>query len=337
MGGVRRSIRIIGPAGFAMLCLAISQSSASSQVVDPPHAEHERADHRSRLNPRLPNTGSFWSTNHGLVGSGDLFDREGGGIYRTRNSGETFRQVLETERGVAWIETAGTEHAWAALQAGYHPAKRLLYTNDGGETWRRLPASPVWAPSFASPSHGIAIGSRDQNYGGAVLSETRVVITSDGGRTWARVKRPCRLSGATVAMGSTGNAWAVCVGEPSAGTESKSIFRTQDSATTWQQVAAPGPCPPSPCGSYAQSLSFDAADDGALLTSYGASFTTDGGKTWRSRRVGEGRHSIGAISVQQLTRDDVVGISGGYGWTHLVASSDGGRNWEIRHRWRWRR
>src|SRR5206468_11914466 len=84
------------------------------------------------------------------------------------------------------------------LQAMASAARYPLSLHDALPiSWQRLPGPDLWAPSFGTPTHGVAVtgpgaGGPPQEYGGSTLRDTQIIGTVDGGRTWEQLPTPCR-------------------------------------------------------------------------------------------------------------------------------------------------
>ncbi len=290
--------------------------------------------------PAVPNTIGFWSTRRGLVGTGDEFSRCGGTILLTTDGGRSFVDVLQTVSGVAWIDTAGEQDAWAVTQGPPH-RKRLFHTSDGGLTWELISPDPPYAPSFSTPVDGVAIKAPDQSYGGAILESKHTLITHDGGESWSRVATPCthRLySGAQVAMGTPKEALAVCVEEGFAGMEPKTIFRTNDAGRKWKRVVGLESCRRftgiCDLGSVL-GLTFDKSGAGALMVSDQPAYLTwDRGETWSHRRNGRWPGFVQARKADPVSRRSMVAlVYGGRGVHRLIVTHDRGEHWRVLHEW----
>lgn len=299
---------------------------------------------RSRAMSKLPNSVSYWSRDRGLIGTGSMFKRQtGGGIYLTTDGGATFHRVLRTAWGVGWIDTAGTEDAWAVLQsASRGEPQALIHTSDGGQTWHRLKGKPPWAPSFATAKTGLAIATprgKGSYEAGGSLPSAHVVKTRDGGRSWSGVKSPCPTAGggyrdgATVTMVSPTLAWAVCAEVIGAGSEENALLRSDDGGRSWVKVVPQ--CASAGClAGYAYSLSFDPEGSGLFVSDSGDPVFISADGQVRSTQIA-GKHAIGTIAAQQITSADAVALTSGFGRNQLVASHDGDYTWEEVHAWPW--
>lgn len=71
--------------------------------------------------------------------------------------------------------------------------------------------------------------------------------TTDGGRSWRTGRLPCGLnpplgfspSSSPFAVSPDGTLWALCAGEPGAGSQLKSLYRSTDGGRTWQHEPDP--------------------------------------------------------------------------------------------------
>ena len=289
--------------------------------------------------PAVPNTIGFWDTQRGLIGAGDPSSaRCPGTISLTTDGGRSFVVVLETESPVSWIETAGKQDAWVVTQDNRN-RHRLLHSGDSGITWELVSSDPPYAPSFSTPTDGMAIKEPDQRYG-LVLGGRRVVITRDGGETWSRVETPCSnrdYAGGQVAMGTPTDALAVCVEEGYAGVSPKVIYRTKDSGRSWDRVVGTESCTrfTGICGiSHVEGLTLDKSGAGALwVTDQPAYLTWNLGKTWSHRRNGSGAYAYRTLRAQPVSRRAAVALVGYLGNPRLSITDDRGEHWRVVNRW----
>ena len=290
--------------------------------------------------PAVPNTIGFWDTQGGLIGGGDMFSaRCPGTVSLTTDGGRSFVVVLETESAVGWIDTAGDQDAWVVTQ-DHRNRHRLLHSGDNGITWELVSSDPPYAPSFSTPTDGMAIKEPEQSYGGAVLQGRRVVLTRDGGETWSRVETPCLnrdYAGAQVAMATPKDALAVCVEEGYAGMSPKVIYRTKDSGRSWDRVVGTESCTrfTGICGiSHVQGLTLDKSGAAALwVVDQPAYLTWDFGKTWSHRRNGRGPYAYTTPRAQPVSGRAAVALVGYHGRPRLSITDDRGAHWRVVNRW----
>ena len=302
-------------------------------------ATSEKPRRRAPAATKSPNAIGFWSKHRGLVGTGDVFSRNGGRLLLTTDGGKSFQVVARSDSGVVWIDTAGTENAWALTQ-GPRERRQLLRSKDGGRTWKSVSRDPLIAPSFADSSDGLAM------YGGGPQSK-RLVITHDGGKSWSRAGTPCSdrlgdgsaVAGAMVAMATTTDALAVCVGEGSTGLQPKEIARTEDGARTWETVTDDTSCNGSAgiCRvGFAHAITVDSSGAGALTVGgYPAYLTWDWGRTWSHRRTGRWPGFATTLRAQPVSRSAVFAlVFGGRSEYRLIFTDDRGKHWRLMHSWR---
>lgn len=99
----------------------------------------------------------------------------------------------------------------------------ILYTDDGGASWQRLPAptrQELIHVDFTSDERGWVVGA-----GGTILN------TRDGGRTWTLQRSGTQATLYHVDFRDKTMGWAVG--------ERGTMIRTTDGGTTWQQVKVP--------------------------------------------------------------------------------------------------
>jgi len=289
----------------------------------------------------VPNSIAFWDAEHGLVGSGVTWKKTTGAISATSDGGKTFRLVLRTPGPVVWVSTAGSSDAWAVVERCSPSGcvfSRLLHSSDRGKSWQRLAAPPVSSMSFATTSRGLAVTEKGQ-----------LLATGDGGRSWSGLSRPCSRSesewfapsgGVYLSLVTQRRAWAVCVGESSAGSQAKTIFESVDGGKVWQMVANQPVVGHSRVGSgglssygYPQGISFSAQGYGLLWESRGNLYLTrDGGHHWQKLGIAAPEVDSG-LSAVMLSRTRAFALLSRGGTYRLLSTTDGGRSWSVVQRW----
>jgi len=149
---------------------------------------------------------------------------------------------------------------WALVGSCSGPscALQVEISSDGGSTWAPPAPGPLPGvrPLADQPSSvELARVSPSRAY---VLSlvpggPASLVFTGDGGRSWSTRPVPCAGPfglGAELALSSTADLWMICGGQASAGSQAKSLYRSETAGASWSLAAAtaafagaPGPPP----------------------------------------------------------------------------------------------
>lgn len=223
------------------------------------------------------------------------------GVILLSDDGSHFRQArsVPVRSLLTAVQFIDAQRGWAAGHDGV-----VLGTQDGGETWQLLRATPgveqpILSLHFDSASHAIAVGL----YGWAIE-------TQDGGRTWSEL---------AVEAGDSTDRHLLHVFASPRGTlfiagEGGSIWRSEDQGRHWQEVAT------GKKGSLWHGL---ALSDGTLVV------CGMRGHLWRSSDDGRSWQPVASGTTQSLTdaveladgRVVVVGMGG-----TVLSSKDGGRN-----------
>jgi photosystem II stability/assembly factor-like uncharacterized protein len=262
---------------------------------------------------------AFWEVSRGIAGvEVPTADGKRGAIWLTEDGGKTFTPVLETERPVSWVDTAGRRSAVAIIGKG---AKRsAVRTRDGGHTWTGIPTGEVFAPSFATRRHGIAVvGEREFYWLDSIRSELRV--TRNGGRSWKAVASPCpRHWFVGAALTGRSEAVALCAQEGAAGLQAAGLFSSNDLGRSWTTLAAVGSFS---AIYYVTGMSFSPQGLGFLWGAEPDQISTDGGRHWDAVHLIR-RHDAVVFASMVTSRAGYVLSDDG-----LLKTSDGGRSWEV--------
>jgi photosystem II stability/assembly factor-like uncharacterized protein len=301
-----------------------------------------------------PSGVAFWNDRHGLIVGGlpagvpygDCFSCRG--LIAVSHDGGRYWRVIKS-LGHPWptsVVTGPPGYAWVTLANGqYGNSVALLRTTDGGSHWSLLRVG-MSSLSFPTASDGWGIDGGQDPYLGAA----QIARTTDGGRTWTTVRLPCpdRLGGpAAVSFATPTTGWAVCVGQPGAGSQEKAIIQTQDGGASWRVDADAsisgmrhGETAGLSGGGYPTGLYFASNTAGWLVGDRMSAYaTTDGASHWSPIRLGSpgdgtGPSAIDFVSpetgfalVRSGTATDSLAL-------RLLASTDGGRRWRVIHSWR---
>lgn len=285
-----------------------------------------------------PNSAVFWSAHDGLLGVGlcrtTRYLCGHGAVELTTDGGRTYQVVLHTGTPITRVQTLGASGA-VALARGH--AWRTL---DRGRTWRRWDehaggSSEVAFASWPAARIGFApfLGTRGR---------VSLLLTRDAGRTWKRQRGPCRATGLLLDFPTSREGWVVCLGEPGAGNEEKSVFRTRDSGQTWQAGAAvEGMNNPKQRGGlsllgYPAGIAFAPNGFGLMWESRGVVYVTrDGGDDWHAKQhlsIFDLDFGRGAVAFSDGTGFVLFGHGGGPA-ARLVETRDFGRTWHVVRRW----
>jgi photosystem II stability/assembly factor-like uncharacterized protein len=108
----------------------------------------------------------------------------GGGVYRTDDAGQTFRQLGDAAH-IDLVSVDLTDPARSTLLAGVHEQPVLLRSADGGETWSDVSSGLPDGIGFARSS--LVIDSQTYLLGTGEGPASGIFRTTDGGATWERV------------------------------------------------------------------------------------------------------------------------------------------------------
>lgn len=254
------------------------------------------------------------------------------------------------------LATAG-HSAWALVARCHGRGQRLtqcpvrlIVSADGGRTWRaarhQLPGATV--PGFGRQPDGTV---RLVRAGAAAYVLTspepsgrpagaRIWVTRDGGASWSRHPVPCGRQGlsAALAVAPGGTIFVACAGQPSAGSQAKSLAWSADGGRTWTlhrpcRAGVLG-CPPLSLGYLGQIATpagrtvFLAGPRSSLLV------TRDGGRAWRQVRPLIGDSGGGADQVIFFGPAGRAGLVFGYDARHgerpaIWHTTDGGARWQV--------
>jgi photosystem II stability/assembly factor-like uncharacterized protein len=256
---------------------------------------------------------AFWGPRRGLLASGTA-------VLLTTDGGRRTHVVLRTKGRVIALQAFGANDAIVDLAGGH-----ALRTLDGGQTWANF--RHRFHADFVSPRVGI--GVRLGRYG-LVRGLTR---TEDGGRTWQAAGSPCggNSSAVIVELVTPRLGWTICLSQPGAGNQLKSVFRTADGGRTWRRLRGD-------LGSYGYGEGASFAPDGFGLVWEGRGtlyVTRDGGDHWTPKpKVAQPEIDFGGGASAFSGGRGLVLLTRGGRSARLLATRDFGRTWQLVRRWR---
>jgi photosystem II stability/assembly factor-like uncharacterized protein len=262
------------------------------------------------------------------------------GLYAGRQNGRGWHHAITDRVGqVAVVGSSVWATAWPC-EIGHRCRGGLLVSRDFGRTWRRR--APL--PRGVGPRGSVPRLVRDTRSTAYLVRPElgrngALAATTDGGRSWSSRPLPHRteheLNGSRpLAVGSDDNLWLAMPGEPSAGSQVKSVYRSDDSGRTWMRVAVSSPPRPAGHGNistsgYVSGIRAVGLQSAYLVLSRGLPLrTTDGGRTWHSTFARSSKLPGGDYSSTWL---DTLGPNRAWLWLdlakHLWTTHDGGRTW----------
>jgi len=298
------------------------------------------------LTPRFQlSDGAFFDRDHGIVvgsfGSPGCESGCRGRIETTSDGGKTWTRVADTRDPIVSVTVSGSGDAWAVEnQACAYICPALLRSTDGGRTWTNLGEVNVTNPSFVSPAVGFAVGYQ------RIETNAPLMSTADGGRTWRQVSRPCGPNtypawGEYPAFVSSTHGWILCNGQPSAGSQSRTLLETSDGGGTWRPIAGSIGSRSHVGGlgtnGYPQTLFF--RPDGTGWIGVGQAIisvtrSTDGGRRWGPAVTIDAN---GGDIRSLWFLDDAVGYAvisvAGSTADRLIETADGGLHWRTVYIW----
>ena len=261
-------------------------------------------------------------------------------LLRTTDGGQHWATVYTTTLRLADLAVASPIDVWlfgqdcADLSSSPTCTWHLLTTGDGGQAWHES------ALSFTGHALAVARPAASDGwiaYTGARPSGVRLLVTQDGGQTWQSLSSPVD-SDANADFGlalriffrNPAEGWLLAPGEPSAGSQPKELFHTDDGGKTWTKLAWTHTWNPTstaqgfPDYGYVLddgAMVFTTAQDGWIAMPRGGLLHSgDGGRTWQ-------RVPIADDDVTDLHfANPNVGWAGGP--AGVWATSNGGKTWE---------
>jgi photosystem II stability/assembly factor-like uncharacterized protein len=264
-------------------------------------------DHRSL--PPQPSTFAFADPQHGWVA-------EGNRVLATQDGGATWAPLPTVPNGVLAMSLVTPSVGWVGTDKG------LLTLAPDGKDWVSVIGGPVAALDLVDPTHGW------------IVNDDQLKATADGGATWNSLPSPCKGGsfGLRLSFTSQTKGWVLCPGEPGAGSQSKSLYRTIDGGQSWITVAETGnlgtpPQGPLPRGGYVADLYFRDDTHGWISLARGTIIATDdGGQSWSGLPSIE-VEAVFPGTVQFFSPTQGLAILQSGGQSILHSTQDGGMSW----------
>ena len=301
-----------------------------------------------------------WNCAHAGGATALTFDGAGDGffygpnLYESHDAGTTWSRVRTSGR-VVDISTIGRS-VWMieALCTPQEVARnamcplKMQQSSDGGRNWSgpaTLPGTTLAFPAAgAAPAAGQTILTRlDQRRGvysiapwvtGSVRSgRVQTWVTDNAGRSWVRRDITCDIPTMSEMLAiSPSDVWtAVCAGEPSTGSQEKSVVRSTNQGRTWRFVTGCSTSQQS-CGGLLSVgyLGVVSAPSTALLVESGMRsplrVSRNGGRTWTSINGAVSDSGDGVVSIQFFGPRQGLGLTSSSNL--IVHTADGGVQWQ---------
>ena len=261
-------------------------------------------------------------------------------VVRTRDGGRTWRAVPAPAAPPDDLATL----RFAGLRDGFATGAQLWATHDGGATWAVVPGHPavraleaargrVWLLQGRQVLSGPATGGalQPEATGTELVSLTvhgDQALVGDGSTGQLRllrhgsapqpVRTPCeQYDGPATALLDDRTWLLVCAGEPAAGTQPKTAWRSADAGRTWERRGEPAP------SSGTAVFATDRAD--FVVDDRQVGVSRDGDRTWSTSLASDGLLEGGFVSsalgyaIGGLPGDDRVAMR---------VTRDTGRSWQ---------
>ncbi len=259
-------------------------------------------------------------------------------IFRTRDAGQTWQEIVFNLGGGAWLNTVSFPTNNFIYAAGGNG--RMIRSIDGGNYWEQIsngPLNSLYDISFFDENNGIAAGwgilrTTDGGNNWEITSNAsplyrcispwqntyfaiggyNLLKSTDGGLTWNRNPVSDDNYFMTIAFADTLNGVASTL----SGSEPK-IFRTFDGGETWQQVSTLQGFPVYDICYINPSIIFASAGSAVVYKS------TDGGYNWNTLFTSGNNTILYGIDFVNSLVGYTVGFPG-----VVIKTTDGGVNWQ---------
>jgi photosystem II stability/assembly factor-like uncharacterized protein len=259
-------------------------------------------------------------------------DRGHRAVWRTADGGRTWTEALSD--GDLFADVAAAGSVLLAVAENAESVTSLLRSDDGGATWARISAEPLWRISFADSEIGTGIRM-------APNRPIEVVGTADGGLTWqAFSSQPCtapKLQASILPADISSldpTQWVLCTGESTVHWGTSQVigfWTTNNGGATWSwhaQDLGPGAPGAFPALGDARDLVMTASGNGFALDAGGTvAVTANAGSTWTTAFAPQSADILDAPLPARIGNQTLVLLRPeGTNWM-LYRTNDGGATW----------
>ena len=287
-------------------------------------------------------------------GDGFLYGPE---LYVTHDDGRSWTRDTVQQYGDVLAVAALGQSVWMVEGCGATSppgpcTMSMLQSTDGGLSWLESPGSPTYmSPSSAGQTWLVRISQTTAYWVSTPAANDEGVdtfaplwFTDDAGETWSAREIPCGMEQWSVALSAApdGTLVAVCSGEPGAGSQPKSAWRSTDAGSTWTtefSCPLPGSGPSPGCPSdqltsgYLGGIDAVSAQTAFMVGARNALLVThDGGAEWQGVASGIGGSGGGTDQVIFFNAADglVLGDNeDNQEFESIWHTTDGGESWTV--------
>jgi photosystem II stability/assembly factor-like uncharacterized protein len=231
-------------------------------------------------------------------------------MYLTEDGGASFVEVFADDRDGVFFDALafGDAAHGVAFSDPVGGAFVIVHTDDGGRSWRALPAKALPPPrdgeaGFAASGTCVAMHGATRIWIGTGGAVARVLHSDDGGATWRAQQTPLRAGAPSAGIFSLAFRDArigIAVGGDYRQPERSGghAARTEDGGATWQAIE-PGPRGFRSCVAHVPG---EGSRTWVAVGTGGADISRDDGRTWQP--IGDVGYHAAAFAP-----------GGGVGWT----------------------
>ncbi len=253
-----------------------------------------------------------------------------GQVFRTLDGGDSWTKQLQAPHYLRCIGFAGHEVGWVGTST---PEAPLLWTRDGGRTWKEARNLPQGSPAMISGLWAVdenVVYAAGTHYPGLQPS---ILKSANGGETWTLRDMSEHATILTdISFIDAREGWAV--GGRRQGELVPAVLHTTDGGSHWTDVLASSAPPARAHGEWARKIqrlddttffaSLESSDEAAILRS------SNGGRTWQRLSIDGLRGETNLEGIGFI--DQRCGWVGGWGelcfqGAFVSHTCDGGQSW----------